>query len=228
MNEEEFQEQLQAASQFIIDGAQEAKDFKSGGQSYKAAAETYKTLNDKTVEKVTDAVKERPAAYVPESELRKIGNIRLAAPDLTEQAESFASKVATYMGPAVEKALNNYLENKKFKLLHEHVTKGQLWQYAEDAAKKRIKILSIIVGVLITGLTGAGIVYFNSWIHWGYRLEKICKDPRQTNKNLKDRQDIFDLARRQFKKGEQEKENFKNAIRDKEEELNLLPPVTLE
>ena len=38
MNEEEFQEQLKAASQFIIDGALEAKDFKSGGQLYKAAA----------------------------------------------------------------------------------------------------------------------------------------------------------------------------------------------
>jgi len=235
MTEQEYQEQqeqMAAAAQLIINGAQEAKDFKAGGEkalqgAEKAlqAANTYKTLNDKTVEKVTDALKDRPAAYVPDTELRKIGNIRLAAPDLTEQAEPFASKVATYLGPSVQKAVDNYLENKKFKLTHEHVTMGQMWQYAEDAAKKRIIILSIAVGVLIAGLTGAGIAYFNSWVHWGYRLEKVCNDSRQTNKNLKDRQDIFDFARRQFKKGKQEREDFKKAVRDIEEELNQLPPV---
>lgn len=61
--EEEIQEQLQAATQFIIDGAQEAKDFKSGGQLFKAAAETYKTLNDKAIERMS----KRPEAIVPES-----------------------------------------------------------------------------------------------------------------------------------------------------------------
>ena len=68
MNEEEFQEQLQAASQFIIDGAQEAKDFKTGGQSYKAAAEAYKILNDKAI----DMMSKRPEAVVPESVFKNI------------------------------------------------------------------------------------------------------------------------------------------------------------
>lgn len=70
MNEEEFQEQLKAASQFIIDGALEAKDFKSGGQLYKAAAETYKTLNDKAI----DRMSKRPEAIVPGSVYQNILN----------------------------------------------------------------------------------------------------------------------------------------------------------
>ena len=68
MNEEELQNQLQAASQFIIEGAQEAKDFKTGGQLYKDAAEAYKTLNDKAI----DRMSKRPVADVPESVYQNI------------------------------------------------------------------------------------------------------------------------------------------------------------
>ena len=226
MNEKiDIQEQLQAAMRTIIEGVQVSKDFKSGGEAYKDAAETYKTLNDKTVEKVAEALKERPAAYVPDEELKKIGSVQLTAPNLTDQAESLASKVATFLGPAVQKAVDNYLKNKKFRLTHEHVTMGQLWQYAEEAAKKRIIILSIIVGILIAVLTGAGIVYFDSWVYWGYRFERVCNDPQQTEKVLKDRQDIFDLARRQFKKGKQGKEDFKKGVKDVEKMLRELSPT---
>lgn len=61
--EEEIQEQLQAATQTIIEGAQICDDFRSGGEAYKAAAETYKTLNDKAIERMS----KRPEAIVPES-----------------------------------------------------------------------------------------------------------------------------------------------------------------
>lgn len=83
MNEEELQEQLQVASQFIIDGAQEAKDFKSGGQSYEAAAETYKTLNEKAI----DIMSKRPEAIVPESVYQNIQN-RAAAGVRSEKCQT--------------------------------------------------------------------------------------------------------------------------------------------
>lgn len=77
MSEQEYQEQqeqMAAAAQLIINGAQEAKDFKSGGQLYKAAAETYKTLNDKAI----DRMSKRPEAIVPGSVYQNILNYAAA------------------------------------------------------------------------------------------------------------------------------------------------------
>lgn len=87
MIEEELQEQLQEASQFIIDSAQESKDFKSGGQSYKAAAETYKTLNDKAIERMS----KRPEAIIPESVYQDIQR-RAAAGVRSEKCQTPTSK----------------------------------------------------------------------------------------------------------------------------------------
>ena len=222
--EKEVQEQLAAAGQFIIKSEQEAKDFKSGGQSYKEAADTYRAINDKTIEKVADSLKERPAAYIPESELRKIGNIRLQAPNLSGQAKSFATEVATYLGPAVQEAVDKYLENKKFKVAHEHyhTTMGQLWQYAEEASRKKIKSLLIILAILVVGLTIAGFAYFDSWVYWGYRLENVCKDTRQTKESFKNITDIFDRVKQGFEQGEESKERIKGIIRKEEDRLNGL------
>ena len=84
MNEQEFQEQqeqMAAAAQLIIQGAQEAQDFKAGGEKAlqgveKAlqVAEAYKTLNDKAI----DRMSKRPEAIVPESVYHNI-EIRAAS-----------------------------------------------------------------------------------------------------------------------------------------------------
>lgn len=86
-DEEEIQEQLKEATQFIIDGVQEAKDFKSGGQSYKVAAETYKTLNDKAIE----IMSKRPEAIVPESVYETIQS-RAAAGVRSEKCQTPTSR----------------------------------------------------------------------------------------------------------------------------------------
>ena len=200
----------------------------------KGICDIYKEMNKESQEVLRESlatlleeIKKRPQAVIPDTEIERIKSVisttRVAAPDMSGQAETFASKIATYMGPAVQKALDNYLENKQFKLTHEHVTMGQLWRYAEDAAKKRVIILSIVTGLLIAGLVGAGMAYFNSWVYWGFRLEKVCNDPRQTDKDLKGRKIIFDLARKEFKNGK--KDDFKDFIRYTEEDLKKLPPM---
>lgn len=131
MNEEELQEQLQAASQFIIDGAQEAKDFKSGGQSYKAAAETYKTLNDKAI----DRMSKRPEAIVPESVYKNIHNSAAAG----VRSEKCQTPTSSDMVPILRAAFKEVGPEIQYK--HVINIHGKLWFW--------LSIVALIVSIVL-------------------------------------------------------------------------------
>ena len=193
--------------------------------------EDRKTLRD-TLKTLVEEIRKRPQATIPDLEIEKmrsaIRSTRAAAPDMSGQAESFANKVAGYLCPAMEEAAQKAVSGKKFPVMVEHVMKGELWTYASEAARKHIVILYAVISILVAGLTTTGIIYFNSWVHWGYRLERVCEDRRQDNSHLKGREDVFQVARQQFKASKEEREAFKNAVRMQEVRLEGLPPVPVE
>lgn len=145
MTEQEYQEQqeqMSAAAQLIIDGAQEAKDFKSGGQSYKAAAETYKTLNDKAI----DRMSKRPEAIVPESVYQNIQN-RAAAGVRSEKCQTPTSEDMVPILRAAYKEVGPEIQYKKVIKIH-----GKLWFW-----------------LAVPMLIAAGILYWLNYrqIHFG-------------------------------------------------------------
>ena len=91
MEEQEYQEQLQAAAQIIIEAAQ-------GIKSFQEATEAYKTMMNKVIERVS----RRPDAVIPESEYQKIrdsvsaeimktiANTPVPAPDMSQAANRIA------------------------------------------------------------------------------------------------------------------------------------------
>ena len=205
---------------------QRIPELKEIAETYKEMCEEDRRTIHETLQILLDKLDVQPAAYLPEEEYDRlvdtISHTRMGAPDLSSQAQSFAQQVAGYIEPAMKEAAQNAIAGKKFPVLVEHVTKGELWTYASKAARKHIIILYWVIAFLITGLTAAGVVYFNSWVYWGYRMEKVCKDSRQDNPNFKGREDSFQLAREHFNAGKEEKELFKNIIRQEEIRLDGL------
>lgn len=67
MTEEEYNEQLQAATKFIIDSMTESLN-------YKESAELYKKTNDKTLEIVKESIPKKIPAEISEESLKKIAN----------------------------------------------------------------------------------------------------------------------------------------------------------
>lgn len=211
---------------------QRVPELKEIAETYKEMCEEDRETLRETLQILLKKLEERPAAYLPDEVYDRmahtISHTKMAAPDMSNQAESFANKVADYLRPAMEEAAHNAVSGKKFPVVVEHVMKGELWTYASEAARKHIIILYAVIGILVAGFTTAGIVYFNSWVHWGYRLERVCEDSRQDNPHLKGREDVFLVARQQFKAGKEEKEKFKQIVRECEVELEGLPPVPVE
>lgn len=134
MNEEELQEQLQAASQFIMDSAREAKDFKAGGQSYLAAAETYRTLNDKAIERMS----RRPEAVVPDSVYQEIRK-SAAAGVRSEKCQMPTSSDLVPLLRAAFREVGPEIQYKKVIKIH-----GKLWFWLAVP-------MLIIAGILFWG-----------------------------------------------------------------------------
>lgn len=72
MTEEEFNEQLHAASTFIIDSKNESENFKEGGQNFKEGAELFKKLYEKTVSALSEALSVRPTASIPDEDKESV------------------------------------------------------------------------------------------------------------------------------------------------------------
>ena len=69
------------------------------------AAKTFKATSGHIVSSLADAVKQRPQAEIPESELQKISQTPCAPPDVDSFSKALVQKVAEDIGASIKKRL---------------------------------------------------------------------------------------------------------------------------
>ncbi len=147
MEEQEYQEQLQAAAQIIIEAAQ-------GIKSFQEATEAYKTVTNKVIERVS----RRPDAVIPESEHQKIrdsvsaeimktiANTPVPAPDMSQAANSIADKIceriSAKIGSEVSRKVNEAIENKtaRIEVHHEHHHTSMYGRFASSEENRKMMV----------------------------------------------------------------------------------------
>ncbi len=73
------------------------------------AAETFKATSGHIVSSLADAVKQRPQAEIPESELQKISQTPCAPPDVDSFSKALVQKVAGDIGSTIKEAAYPFL-----------------------------------------------------------------------------------------------------------------------
>ena len=147
MEEQEYQEQLQAAAQIIIEAAQGIKGFQE-------ATEAYKTVTNKVIERVS----RRPDAVIPESEYQKIrdsvsaeimktiANTPVPAPDMSQAANRIADQVceriSDKIGSEVSRKVNEAIENKtaRIEVHHEHHHTNMYGRFASSEENRKMMV----------------------------------------------------------------------------------------
>ena len=147
MEEQEYQEQLQAATQIIIEAAQGIKGFQE-------ATEAYKTVTNKVIERVS----RRPDAIIPESEYQKImdsvsaeikktiANTRVPAPDMSQSANRIADqiceRISAKIGSEVSRKVNEAIENKtaRIEVHHEHHHTNMCGRFASSEENRKMMV----------------------------------------------------------------------------------------
>ena len=158
MEEQEYQEQLQAAAQIIIEAAQGIKGFQE-------ATEAYKTVTNKVIERVS----RRPDAVIPESEYQKIrdsvsaeimktiANTPVPAPDMSQAANSIADKIceriSAKIGSEVSRKVNEAIENKtaRIEVHHEHHHTNMYGRFASSEENRKMMVWLAFTTVLSLG-----------------------------------------------------------------------------
>ena len=176
MEEQEYQEQLQAAAQIIIEAAQ-------GIKSFQEATEAYKTMMNKVIERVS----RRPDAVIPDSEYQKIrdmvsaeiiktiANTPVPAPDMSQAANSIADKIceriSAKIGSEVSRKVNEAIENKtaRIEVHHEHHHTSMYGRFASSEENRKMMVwLSFTTFISLGSLVLFLLRYYElvSW-NWG-------------------------------------------------------------
>ena len=167
MEEQEYQEQLQAAAQIIIEAAQ-------GIKSFQEATEAYKTVTNKVIERVS----RRPDAVIPESEYQKImdsvsaeikktiANTRVPAPDMSQSANRIADqiceRISAKIGSEVSRKVNEAIENKtaRIEVHHEHHHTNMYGRFASSEENRKMMVwLAFITFIAL----GSLVLFLLNW-----------------------------------------------------------------
>ena len=134
------------------------------------AAETFKATSGHIVSSLADAVKQRPQAEIPESELQKISQTPCAPPDVDSFSKALVQKVAGDIGSTIKEKVDEALEGATVKVQHTHsyCIEKDLKEFAD------IRLVAIIVII--------AIVHFNSETYWGKQYYKVYSSPYLTKK----------------------------------------------
>ena len=180
MEEQEYQEQLQAATQIIIEAAQEIK----GSQE---AIEAYKTFTDKVIE----CVSRRPEAVVPEAEYQKIkdtisdeirttiANTRVPAPDMSQVANRIADqiceRISSQIGLEVSRKVNEAIENKKARIevRHEHHHTNMYGQFASSEKNRKIMVWLAFITFIALGSLVLFLFRYYKLVSWNWEIFPI-------------------------------------------------------
>lgn len=209
----------------ILKRVPELKDI---SETYKEMCEEDRKTLRETLKTLVEEIHKRPQAIIPESEYAKlrqaISTTKAAAPDMSEETDRIAKDVATKTAALLAQGIKQEVKHVHE---HKHTHYNMMGQFASSETNRKVmRTLVLIIVTLVLGISTAGFFYFNSWVHWGYRLEKVWQSPRHNNEKMKDRTDAFALSRKAFKEGGAAEENFKHTVKDLEIWLDEQPPLT--
>ena len=136
------------------------------------AAETFKATSGHIVSSLADAVKQRPQAEIPESELQKISQTPCAPPDVDSFSKALVQKVAGDMA----------LEGATVKVQHTHsyCIEKDLKEFADIRLWNRSIAFGLTSVVLVAIIVIIAIVHFNSETYWGKQYYKVYSSPYLT------------------------------------------------
>jgi len=171
------------------------------------AAETFKATSGHIVSSLADAVKQRPQAEIPESELQKISQTPCAPPDVASFSKALVQKVAGDIGSTIKEKVDEALEGATVKVQHTHsyCIEKDLKEFADiekdlkEFADIRLWNRSLAFGltsvVLVAIIVIIAIVHYNSDAYWGKQFYKVYSSPYLTEEEwVNISQDIHAIA----------------------------------
>ena len=163
------------------------------------AAETFKATSGHIVSSLADAVKQRPQAEIPESELQKISGTPCAPPDVDSFSKALVQKVAGDIGSTIKEKVDKALEGATVKVQHTHTHSYCIEKVLKEYADIRLWNRSIAFGltsvVLAAIIAIIAIVYYNSETYWGKQFYQVYSSPYLTEEEWENiSQDIHTIA----------------------------------
>ena len=148
------------------------------------AAETFKATSGHIVSSLADAVKQRPQAEIPESELQKISQTPCAPPDVDSFSKALVQKVAGDIGSTIKEKVDEALEGATVKVQHTHsyCIEKDLKEFADMRLWNRSIAFGLASVVLIAIIAIIAIVHYNSEAYWGKQFYKVYSSPYLTDK----------------------------------------------
>ena len=146
------------------------------------AAKTFKETSGHIISSVADAIKKRPQAEIPDSELQKIAETPCAPPKMDSVVKDFANKVVGAIEPIIKYKVNETLKGASVTVQHTHsyCFERDLKEVADTRLTKRCLILGLTSLVLALIIAIIAIAHFNSDAYWGKQFNKVYTSPYLT------------------------------------------------
>ena len=146
------------------------------------AAETFKATSGHIVSSLAEAVKKRPQAEIPESELQKITETPCAPPDVASFSKALVQKVAEDIGSTIKEKVDEALKGATVAVQHTHsyCFERDLKEVADVRLTKRCMIFGLTSFVLASIIASIAIAYYNSDVYWGKQFNKVYSSPYLT------------------------------------------------
>lgn len=126
------------------------------------AAQAYKESNEKTISTLAPAVKQRPKAVIPPTEISKVttavAQTQCALPDTDDLIKKIAEEISPLLHEEIFRTICEHRIELHHEHKHTHYSLGNLWEIVEDKTKKWIFGLACAVFVLLVG-HAFGIAY---------------------------------------------------------------------
>ena len=151
------------------------------------AAETFKATSGHIVSSLADAVKQRPQAEIPESELQKISQTPCAPPDVDSFSKALVQKVAGDIGTVIKNKVNEALKGATVTVQHTHsyCIEKDLKEFADIRLWNRSLAFGLTSVVLVAIIAIIAIVHYNSETYWGKQFYKVYSSPYLTKEEWK-------------------------------------------
>ena len=161
------------------------------------AAETFKETSGHIISSFANAIKKRPQAEIPESELQKISQTPCAPPDVDSFSKALVQKVAGDIGSSIKEKVDEALEGATVKVQHTHsyCIEKDLKEFADIRLWNRSLAFGLTSVVLAAIIAIIAIFHYNSEAYWGKQFYKVYSSPYLTEEEWKNiSQDIHTIA----------------------------------
>ena len=130
------------------------------------AARTYKDVNDKAINTISNAVKQQPKAIIPDSEMTRLNNnisqTPCALPETDEFTKALADQVYKIIAPVIRSEIKSAVGATDITINHEHKHRHYAYSASFDMINDTAK--KWIIGLSIFAVVAVGA--FAYWVHY--------------------------------------------------------------